>query len=46
MKKFKLFIFVISFILIFVNTLNAKNLKQINKMKRVFSQTIKDLINK
>ena len=32
MKKFKLFVFVASFILIFANTLNAKNLNQVNKI--------------
>ena len=34
MKKFKLFFFVASFILIFANTLNAKNLNQVNKISK------------
>jgi len=34
MKKFKLFIFITSFILIFANTLNAKNLSQVNKISK------------
>ena len=34
MKKFKLFIFITSFILIFANTLNAKNLNQVNKISK------------
>ena len=34
MKKFKLFIFITSFILIFANTLNAKNFNQVNKISK------------
>ena len=34
MKKFKLFVFVASFILIFANTLNAKNLNRVNKISK------------
>ena len=34
MKKFKLFVFLASFILIFANTLNAKNLNQVNKISK------------
>ena len=34
MKKFKLFVFVASFILIFANTLNSKNLNQFNKISK------------
>mgnify|MGYP001156780064 CR=1 FL=1 len=34
MKKFKLFIFVLSFILIFANNLNANNLNLVNKISK------------
>ncbi len=34
MKKFKLFIFLASFFLIFSNTLNAENLNQVNKISK------------